>query len=95
MKKSTSQLDAEIKIALVQYRIDVRPVYARAHQMPTVGHYVAELSSLSSCRVRAFKRESWAAAVQAALDWADKHGVAVENRALIEAKIAKIAKEKP
>lgn len=89
-KKTAKQLEDEIARALHPtrdvYHLTTRPVYRRGYQMPTVGSYIATLSALRGRDVK-FKRDTRALAIQAALTYADRRNIEVENRALMDARL--------
>ena len=91
-KKTSKQLDTEIAEAIATapkrdiYHLTTRPVYSRSAQMPTVSRYIATLSPLHGSDIQ-FKRETRTLAIEAALAYADRRNIEVENRKLIEARL--------
>ena len=74
------------------HHLTVRPVYSRSAQMPTTSAYVATLSPLHGKEIQ-FKRDDRAAALRAALAYADARSLDIENRALIEARLQQEGKQ--
>lgn len=77
---------------LEPHHLTVRAVYSRSAQMPTTSAYVATLSPLHGKDIQ-FKREDRAAALRAALAYADARHITVENRELIEARLKQEGKQ--